>query len=319
MSDQTNQNEGAAGQPNPSEGETGFGAAFAQRSNDPGKQQQTEDAGASTEAPTNEPSSDGSNEAPADAAAAGQDSGEAPAFDPYAGLTPEQRSHFQRLELQDKSNRGRISALQRKLIGSTATAPRAAPNNVEADGATEAGEGNEAKVSDLEKRLQESVTEYGEVLGPVAEILADVRAEIASMKGTVSAVQEELSAAEEAEAYEELASAHPDYNDTALITNFEAWLGSQPKQIVELANSFDPREVSLSLTLFKTERSAAIASQTGEGGDQQGQQASTATDTRRARQLEGNRSIPNRGAPAAAGTPNDFSSAFAARAKAKAS
>lgn len=325
MSDSQSQQQ-AAETPPPAEGnEDGFGAAFAERSTDPGRQasetQEDEGEPSSTQEPA-EPQA-GSTEAPADAAAT-----EAPAeppkpADPWEGLTPEQKSYFSRLQASERSNRGRVGALTKKL--QSATAPRAtdtAPHkdqtgeqDATTEGTTE-GEGT-GKVSDLDKRLQSAVEEYGDVVGPLAEVLADVRKEVAALKGTISTVEEIASEQELEEAKEALAAVHPDYAALAVDDNFNAWLGDQPSPVIDLANSFDPREVSLALTLFKTERSAALASQPGEEGEP-GNTGSTATDTKRQRQLEGSRQVPGKGAPAAAGTPKDFSAAFKARAHAEA-
>ena len=314
MSDPKDQQEETAGQPDPNEGKDGFGAAFAERSSDLG-QQASETQLDDDESSDLEPAPAGSTEAPAPAAAQETGSGtEASAFDPFAGLTPEQKSHFERLQASDRSNRGRVSALTRKLNGTTAQAAPAPQAKTE-QGTNEGSGGEEATVSDLDKRLQTAVDEYGDVVGPIAEILKDVRAEIAAIKGTVSAAEEEVSAQELEIAYEDLQAVHADALDLAEDPNFIAWIGDQPKQVIELANSFDPREVSLVLTLFKTERSAATASPTGAGSDT-GHKESTATDAKRQRQLEGSKVIPNRGAPAAAGTPNDFRSAFKARTQA---
>lgn len=313
MTDKANQESTPSGQSGETNDEVGFGAAFAERANDPQRDEATEtheddEQSSSTE----EPAAAGSTEAPQAAAEEAGSGTEAEAFDPYAGMTPEQKSHWQRLQASETSNRGRVSALNRKLReGSRAPAPTTIEQAQTEDDASEG-----ASASDLDKRLQAAQEEYGEVVGPLVEALAEVRAEMASMKGTVSQVDELVNEQELADAYEALRIVHPDFAEfSPENTSFIAWLGDQPEQVGALANSFDPREVSLALTLFKTERSAAIALQTGEGGET-GQQAGTATDTKRARQIEGSRAVLTRGAPAAAGTPNDFSSAFRARAAA---
>lgn len=331
-----------AGQQTEGEATNGFAEAFAERAQDPQRDdtqqpEETDDQG--PESSEQEPAQAGSTEVPAEAATEATGSGtegqQAPPapqpFNPFAGLSPEQLSYFKRLEASDRSNRGRVSALQRKQR--TATAPRAAEapqqDQSRPQAQTETGEGTSGEAStakSLEERLNTAVEEYGEIVGPVADILKEVRAEIASMKGTVSQVEEAVSEQELTEAYEALEEAHPDFADLAADANFNAWLSDQPEGVIALANSFDPREVSLSLTLFKTERAAALGSQTAQAGEEQtqqgaqpaaeaqGQQASTATDTKRQRQLEGSKATPARSQPAAAGTPNDFGSAFKARA-----
>ena len=334
MSDVQNQEPPPAGQQGEATDKDGFGAAFAERSNDPGKQaSETQADGADKEPSNKEPAEPqaGSTETPADAAASDAPADPPAKADPWEGLTPEQKSYFERLQASERSNRGRVGALTKKLHSTTApratdqpAAPagdkapqqdREAEQGTKTEGTTE-GEGAD-KASDLDKRLQAAVDEYGDVIGPVAELLKDVRAEIAGIKATVSAVEVENDAQQLTAAYAALEQVHPDYQALAADDNFAAWLGDQPKPVVDLANSFDPREVSLVLTLFKTERSAATAKQPG-GEGEPGKEGSTATDAKRQRQLEGSRQVPGKGQPAAAGTPKDFSSAFHARAQATA-
>jgi hypothetical protein len=318
MSDVHAQEPTSAAEPGKEPDKDGFGAAFRERAANPGGQapEPQQDGAAPSD---KEPAPAGSTEAPAGAGAEGTTSGtEATALDPWADLKPEQKSYFERLRDSERSQRGRVGALTRKLQGMAApkapeTAPEEKPAKQATDTDSKTGEDGKAdSVSDLDKRLQAAVDEYGDVVGPIAEVLKDVRSEIAALKGTVSTVEVEKDAQKLTEAYKALETVHPDYLAISEDQNFAAWLGDQPKQVIDLANSFDPREVSLALTLFKTERSAAIASQTGEGGDK-GDKGSTATDTKRQRQLEGSRSVPSKGGTAVAQVPNDFSLAFKAR------
>ncbi len=289
----------------PANGETDFSAAFLERAR---PEEKPEDG----DKPSNvEPAPAGSSEAPAEAAAE-SDSGKAPAFDPWQGLTPEQKSHFERVQNSERSQRGRVGALTKKL--QTLAAPQAAPAPSPKPEGEQADESSGGDVSDLDKRLQASIDEYGDVVGPVAELLKEVRGEIAKISSTATTKAEvDADAAEIAEHLTQLEKVHPDFADHGTGSDFDKWLADQPEKVIGLANSFDPREVSLALTLFKTERSAAIASQTGDEGDQ-GKQGSTATVDKRARQLEGNRAVTNRGAPVAAQVPNEFSAAWKARA-----
>lgn len=289
----------------PANGEPDFSSAFAERV-EGGKKPEEDGAKPSEQ----EPAPAGSDAAPP-AAAAEPDSGKAPAFDPYEGLTPEQKSYFARVQQSELSQRGRVGALTKKLNGLTAAAPPAPKQQEEQ---ADEGEGGET-ASDLDKRLQAVTDEYGDVVGPIVEALKEVRGQIDQIGKTATTQAEvDADAAEMAAGLAELEKVHPDISSHGPGSDFDKWLAEQPEKVIGLANSFDPREVSLVLTLFKTERSAAIASQTGEGGDQ-GQQGSTATVDKRARQLEGSRALPNRGAPVAAQVPNDFSAAWKARAQ----
>jgi hypothetical protein len=149
-------------------------------------------------------------------------------------------------------------------------------------------------------------------VGPLAEVVDGLRKEISSLKASETRHEVERDAELLAVAYGRLEEAHPDYAQVAADPDFLGWLGSQPKGIQGLANSYDPHEVSLALQLFKTERGAATQASGGAG---QGGNGGTATGDRRERQREGLRDVPSRGAPAATGVPNDFRSAFKERSK----
>lgn len=233
--------------------------------------------------------------------------------DPWAGLNAEQRAAVERLTQSERSQRGRIAALSRKL-NSTAPAPTAAP-------AAEAGkaepkpsdDGNDAAATaaaDLQKRLDQAVEDYPDAVGPIAEIIKEMREGMAQLASTVKPIATDMEAEQLTEAFEQLEQNHSDYVEIAQDRNFLSWVGSQPKSVQAMVNSFDPLEVSLGLTLYKAERAKATAEA---GGGQEPK--SNATDAKRERQLEGSRQVSSRGAPAAAGTPNDFSAAFKARAE----
>jgi hypothetical protein len=300
-----------------------FSDAFSERATDPGKQRQKEPQDGGAPSPEEEPEQSRSQDAPPQGAAKDTTASgtNASAFDPWSGLSPEQKSHFERLQASERSQRGRVSALTRKMNEQRpAPAPTPAPKQDRREEQSSEDSGSERQsqegntVSDLDKRLQEAADEYGDVVGPLVDALADVRAEVATLKGFASKVEVENDSQELARSYAALEEAHPDYADYGPGSDFEAWLGDQPAKVVELAGSYDPREVSLALTLFKTERSAETAKLAGEeGAGNEG--ASTATDAKRARQLDGSRQVTSRGAPAASGTPNDFDSAFDARAR----
>lgn len=274
----------------------------------------TDEAGDKTSAATDEPADEaGKVEAPADKVAATDTSGGASAFDPWKDLNPEQKAHFERLQSSERSNRGRVGALTKKLNGFT-QGTRAAPperkteepadkqTGAEGDGTTEA--------ESIEAKLDKIADEYGDVVGPLPEIVKELRKQIGDLQASATRHEVDTDAAAMTEAYKELESKHPDYasfNDQNAA--FVEWFGGQPGNIQALVSSFDPKEVSLALTLFKTESGLT----TGGAGDGQEGEGGTASGDRRKRQLEGSKDVPVRGQPAASGVPNDVSSAFKAR------
>lgn len=300
----------------------GFSEAFAERAAPQDSAGKTPDTAADTSAATTEAPADkaGSSEAPSKEAADAT-SGTA-AADPWAGLTPEQLDRIKKLEQSERSNRGRVGALTKQLnerLGGTQKPPESKTEehrerSDEGAGGTDTGSTGEGGTqSDIEARLKAVTDEYGDIIGPVAEIVQDLRKEIAGLKASETRKQVDNDAAQLTEAYGQLEAKHPDYKEIPAKPEFAEWFGKQSAGIQALLNSFDPNEVSLGLQLFKTETAAKTSSAdtTGEG---KGGDGGTATGDRRERQKEALRQTPDRGAPAAAGTPNDFSSAFKARA-----
>lgn len=312
--------------------EAGFGAAFSERASDPGgvAAKAQEDG---EQPSTKEPAQAGSEQAPSTTEATDQNaSGTAEQADPWADLTPEQmrqrltesEAERARLQASERSQRGRVGALTKKVTRLEAAAKAPVQQQTGEEG------GGEAEPSDLEKRLQAVAGEYPDVVGPVAEALKLVQDQVSSLTkgqtkapaatdGGEAAGDDDLEADTQkiAAELETLEKAHPDFQQVAADPNFAAWLKDQPDEYTQLVNTFDGKKVGSVLTLYKAERSAATASQSGDGSEP-GKQESTATDDRRKRQLDGNRQVRGSSQPAAAGVPKDFSSAFKARANAQA-
>lgn len=294
------------------EAEGGFGSAFAERANRDAKPHEQPEQVAD-EATDSEPAPQaGSEAAPPDkAAGASEAEPRPPAFDPFAGLTPEQKAHFERLQASERSQRGRVGALTKKLNGfeRAPPAPAPAPAEQKPEAAAEGDAGK--KAADLDARLNSTAEEYGDVVGPLVEVIKELRSEIATMKPKVDAVDLDKDANEIAAAYAQLGSKHPDWEQIASDDGFKSWTASQPANVQALLGSSDPDEVSLGLSLYKAEGRVAAAADAGN----EGKPGSTATGDRRQRQLEGSRDVKARGAPAAAGIPNEFGAAFHARAQ----
>lgn len=288
---------------------TGFGEAFSERADNPAGERPEAGHEAEARAPaTNEPAAAGSEPAPAPAAAGDTSGTSAEAFDPWAGMTPEQKSHFERIAASERSQRGRVGALTKKLSSYAAPATReAAPQGQDGEAEQQSGDG---QAPDLGARLKQVAEEYGDVNGPVVEAIESMRTELAGLKASATRHEVDADAQRMTEAYTQLEAAHPDASSYGEHNpQFMAWYNEQPDGVKALAGSFDPRETSLALTLFKTEHGLAQAA-----GGQSGQTGSTAQGDRRARQLEGSRAVSSSGVPVAAGVPNDFSSGFHARA-----
>lgn len=284
-----------------------FSAAFAERAT--GSKSEDDEPPAGTAPADQEPAPADSEQAPAPAAASDTGSeSEAPAFDPFAGMTPELRAHWEKVASSERSQRGRVGALTKKLNTLAAGPAPAAPKEGSEQAPAKDGEG--ATASDLEARLNAVADEYGDVNGPVVEAVKALQAEIATLKASPNREEPAVSEDETeamAQAYDALGKDHPDYQQIAVSPEFQQWATAKPGSVQGLVNSFDPAEVSLALTLYKAEAGLARAA----AGETR-QPGSTAND-KRTRQLEGSRDVPARNAPVAAGVPNDFSAAFKAR------
>lgn len=230
------------------------------------------------------------------------------AFDPWAGMSPEQRSHWEKVQHSEQSQRGRIAALSRKA--SAAPPPVAAEphKQPEGDGKTTKEE-HVSKAEEKFDRLKAQAEEYPEVVGAAAEVISDLKAQLAEIGNAIKPIQETQDAAEHTQAYIALEAKHSDFRDFIGNQAFEEWVENQAAGIQKMANSFDPSEISAVLSLYKLEHSATMQQQDpGNGGAQR-----SATEAKRERQLDGSKAIASRGAPAASGVPDDFGAAFAAR------
>lgn len=225
--------------------------------------------------------------------------------DIWANAPDELRAEFQRLEKEKAaalhkaaSDANRVAALSRKLqnITNAQTSSATAP-----DKATEAKEALDDKI----KQLRE---DYGEIADPLIELIESQKTELNQVRTALSGMGEAQQAQMVAHEEAALEGAHPDWRQIAQSPDFAGWLSVQPDNIQRLASSWDARETSVALTLFKTDRIAAT------GGMEQSRQAphsaDAATGARRSQQLEGGRDVRSRPASATSEPPDDFDAAF---------
>jgi hypothetical protein len=290
--------------------EDGFGSAFAERASGTGPE-------AADKAADSEPADKAGSEAPpAKAADESDTSGTAKQADPWENMTPEQqRLAYERLQASERSQRGRVGALTKKLTTLTRTAEPPSKKDTEEQPKAKAEEDTATKAADLDARLEAVADEYGDINGPIIDAIKGIRAEIAELKPKVDKVDLDSDSEELAKAYAVLEGKHPDYATIGADPAFNEWASTQPEKVKELLVSYDPDEVSLGLSLYKAERKVTQAA-AGEGD--QGKDGGTATGDRRERQLDGSRQVTHRGAPAATGVPDEFGAAFKARARAAA-
>lgn len=224
--------------------------------------------------------------------------------DPWKDVPPETRALIAAIEKERdearhkaQSDANRVAALSRKIQSLTASAP-AAPVKKDAE-PSEAQKALDAKV----KQLRE---DYPEVAEPVLELLAAQRDELKSVTSKLETVEgdRQQQFIQQQEAL--LTEAHPDWRQAVATTEFATWMEAQPAGIQKLAESYDARETSTVLTLYKTEMGVAAKAAAPAPTPEQ-----TATEARRREQLNGGVAVKSRPAPVTSGPPDDFEGAAA--------
>lgn len=201
-----------------------------------------------------------------------------------------------------KSDASRVAALSRKLQQvQTAPAPAKAPEPTEAQKA-------------LDGKIEQLKKDYGDIAEPLIELIESQKKELDSVRTTLHGLNEAQQAQVIVAETQALEARHPDWREIAQSKDFQEWLVIQPPNIQGLAESWDARETSVVLTLFKTEAGVATGQTEEPRQDDKSTdakpKADAATGARRSQQLEGGRDVRSRPAPAASEPPDDFDAAF---------
>lgn len=169
--------------------------------------------------------------------------------DIWANATPAQRAAWQaaqqqlrKLEQADRSNRGRLSALQRQLNELLAgqrqsgAAPSGAANQG-AHGAGQAGADGKSDGADYlaSNEWKQFADEYPEVAGPLEKIIGSLQEKVVRQEKFLSAIGEERQQAALEEQARLLTEEHPDWQDVTADPEFGPWLMRQPRHIREAA------------------------------------------------------------------------------------
>lgn len=230
-------------------------------------------------------------------------------FDPWAGMSPEQRSHWEKVQHSEQSQRGRVAALTRKATAAQPQTPAVEPHKQPQGDGNASKEDSVSKAEERFNRIKAQAEEYPDVVGAIPEEIADLKAQLVEIGNAIKPIRESQDAQQHTQAYVELEAKHPDFRNFIGNETFVGWIESQPDGIQKLVNSYDPSEVSAVLTLYKMENSATSQqSAADQGGGQK-----SATEAKRERQLDGSKAVSSRGAPAATGIPDDFGASFKAR------
>lgn len=250
----------------------------------------------------------------------------------WANATPEQRAAFEatqaqlkKLEQADRSNRGRLSALQLKineLTGSN-TAKAAPEKGAAAKGDNENGQAGEEDANGFlgSEDWKGFKSEYPEVAGPLEKVIGQLQSHIAKQDKVLSAIGDDRRQSALDEQENLLLETHSDAFEVVQDPGFVQWLNTQPRHIREAAirnaeNIVDAEEAADVVGRFKDFRRAdqqgggnnaqqqnnSSQPANGGGGNNQNQRS---VSGKRQRQLASANSARSRGPGAASGIAED--------------
>lgn len=250
---------------------------------------------------------------PSDGDQPSDEAGQTP--DIWGDATPEQKAAFEaaearakKLEQAERSNRGRLSALQRQINDLIAKQQQAAPVAAQPQPGEDQGDDN--PLNDPE--FKRAVEEYPEVAAPLAKVLGKVLERNTRLEKEMAAVGVDRRQAALNEQAAILADQHPDWQDIGATPEFVDWVHAQPRHIQEAAyrnatEIVDAAEAADLVGRFKEFRAGGRSGntptpRTGAAGP--GTQTNQLAGKRQ-RQLESASAARSRGPGAASGIPKD--------------
>lgn len=259
---------------------------------------------------------------PADAAPADpriKSGEEAKPADIWAAALPEQKAAWGALskkatdlEHADRSNRGRLSTLTRRLNDLEARERDAAPAAAAPDKkAPKDDKPTDAKktylASDGWKKFKD---EYPEVAAPLEGMVSEMRADSERMSRELSTLSTDRRDRAAGEQEHVLDTRHADWRDVTGAKAFGEWLQGQPAYVQDATRKNgesikDGEEAADIVGRFKASSHFKPAATKAAGSDEPSNLAQ-----RRERQLKSASSVPSRGPGPASGPPEDFDAAF---------
>lgn len=150
--------------------------------------------------------------------------------DPWAQAPEELRTQYQqaqemiaKLEQSDRSNRGRLSALQRQINDLTSQRQQAAES------------GDKAAMQDSDDEFKTLMEDYPEIAKPIQKMLDKMQSEQTRLQKELGAIGSERRQQALEEQATLLAEEHPDWVDVGSDPGFMQWLNDQPRHIQEAA------------------------------------------------------------------------------------
>jgi len=240
--------------------------------------------------------------------------------DPWETATEEQRAAYdaaqaqiKKLEQSDRSQRGRLAGMQRRIneIGGHIAPHKPAAASAAAGDEGKTGDDKDFLASDDWKSFQ---GEYPEVAKPMLNLVSDLRGEITLLRKEQDAIGADRHLDATNEQTEILEEEYPDWEEVMADEGLLPWLDSQPRHIQEAAirnaeEIVDAAEAADVVGRFKATRSAQEddgsstgtldAENTGKGD------GTTRLAGKRKRQLEAASTTRTGGPGAAHGIPED--------------
>lgn len=209
--------------------------------------------------------------------------------DLWADAKPEQKAAYEaaqvqlkKLEQAERSNRGRLSAMQRQINELTRQPAAAKP----------AAKGAESQGTDQDDGVLASAEwkafreDYPDVAGPMAKMIGSLQETITRQGKELSAIGNERRQSALAEQEKLLVEAHPDWAQVTANQSFAEWLNGQPRHIREAAirnanEIVDAEEAADVVGRFKAHRDQQAGSNAQQQQSQPQRQNGNGTQTNR--------------------------------------
>lgn len=294
------------------------------------KDAESQDAGGSEQSQeTSEPAQEAGPDTTQNNQPQGQ---ETTAEDIWANATEEQRAAYKaaqdqlrQLDHADRSNRGRIAALQRQIkqLSNQMTDDHAEKRQSSGSGKQKGGQSNKTPDTFETEDWQKLKEEYPEVLGPVEQALRSRDEQLQQLNERVQTFDQKFQGLDQAhqDAYmagqeQVLAEQHPDWEQITASRDFMQWYERAPEPVRAAIEQnaegiVNAQNAAFALDLFKRE-TGQPAGQSSQNNQQPSGQSGgqDRTRSRRQRQLQAAPSVSGKGPGAASNTPDDFENAF---------
>lgn len=281
-----------------------FDAAFDEFSGNEQPQDDDADAGEEVEDKGGD-AADPADEEPSPSEEAAEKAAESPNEN-----SPPSQEAWEKVQQENRSNRGRVSALQKQNADLQRQLQRLTSEQ-------KPPEKDAEKPEEKDKGWEEMEQDYPEIAGPV-------QGAVTSMSQKMDAMQKRLDVLEgrDADQIAEnnsviLADSHGDWQDVVQSDDFSQWFESSPKAIQDIIRNnaeriVSPNEAAAALDLFKAQTgwSGTKAEASDEVSAEAEAKRNSLSAKRKAQMKSAGSPSSNKGKPGPSGPPDDFDTAF---------